>query len=65
MLRHLTTVYPKYFSIYLLSVHDLHNLNPAKFDTAHTINHFSFGTSFPGKSYPMDGRVFDEKKGEY
>uniref|UniRef100_A0A1I7XVP3 Endoplasmic reticulum-Golgi intermediate compartment protein 3 n=1 Tax=Heterorhabditis bacteriophora TaxID=37862 RepID=A0A1I7XVP3_HETBA len=44
-------------------VHDLHSLDPSRFDTSHLINHLSFGDSYPGKKYPMDGRRFDNNKG--
>ncbi|MCP9263210.1 Endoplasmic reticulum-Golgi intermediate compartment protein 3 [Dirofilaria immitis] len=42
--------------------HDLHSLSPSKFDTSHRVNHFSFGNSFPGKVYPLDGRFLDLRK---
>uniref|UniRef100_A0A9J2PJN9 Endoplasmic reticulum-Golgi intermediate compartment protein 3 n=1 Tax=Ascaris lumbricoides TaxID=6252 RepID=A0A9J2PJN9_ASCLU len=42
--------------------HDLHSIAPAKFDTAHVINHLSFGTPFPGKNYPLDGKSFGTNK---
>lgn len=44
-------------------VHDLHNLDPVKFDASHTVNHISFGKSFPGKTYPLDGKVNTENRG--
>ncbi|VDL64285.1 unnamed protein product [Nippostrongylus brasiliensis] len=37
-------------------VHDFHDLDLKHFDTAHTINHLSFGNYFPGKKHPLDGR---------
>lgn len=43
--------------------HDLHSLNPQKFDTSHVINHLSFGTPFPGKKYPLNGKHFAANKG--
>lgn len=46
----------------MISVHDLHSIAPAKFDTAHVINHLSFGTPFPGKNYPLDGKSFGTNK---
>jgi hypothetical protein len=36
-------------------VHDLHSLSPQKFNTSHFINHFSFGETYPGKGFPLDG----------
>ena len=42
----------------MISVHDLHSLSPKKFDASHVINHLSFGTPFPGKTYPLDGKSF-------
>ncbi|KHN82773.1 Endoplasmic reticulum-Golgi intermediate compartment protein 3 [Toxocara canis] len=42
--------------------HDLHSISPTKFDTAHIINHLSFGTPFPGKNYPLDGKSFGTNK---
>lgn len=44
--------------------HDLHSLNPQKFDASHIINHLSFGTPFPGKTYPLDGKAFENSKGK-
>uniref|UniRef100_A0A8R1DPW7 Endoplasmic reticulum-Golgi intermediate compartment protein 3 n=1 Tax=Caenorhabditis japonica TaxID=281687 RepID=A0A8R1DPW7_CAEJA len=44
-------------------VHDLHNIDPSKFDASHTVNHVSFGKSFPGKAYPLDGKVNRENRG--
>lgn len=49
--------------LFFFSVHDLHNLDPAKFDASHTVNHISFGKTFPGKTYPLDGRANTEEKG--
>ncbi|CAJ0583132.1 unnamed protein product, partial [Mesorhabditis spiculigera] len=39
-------------------VHDLHSMDPTRFDCSHTIHHLSFGTHYPGKSYPLDGKQF-------
>ncbi|VDM10326.1 unnamed protein product [Wuchereria bancrofti] len=51
-----------YFLHLFFSVHDLHSLSPSKFDTSHTVNHLSFGNSFPGKVYPLDGKFFGSAK---
>ncbi|CAJ0935614.1 unnamed protein product, partial [Mesorhabditis belari] len=44
-------------------VHDLHSMDPTKFDCSHTIHHLSFGTHYPGKSYPLDQKHFESAKG--
>ncbi|CAB3410166.1 unnamed protein product [Caenorhabditis bovis] len=44
-------------------VHDLHNLDPNKFDATHTINHISFGPAYPGKEYPLNGKLAKSEKG--
>jgi hypothetical protein len=43
--------------------HNMHSLSSSTFDTTHTINHLSFGQSFPGKQYPLDGQSFASEKG--
>ncbi|TKR81218.1 hypothetical protein L596_015128 [Steinernema carpocapsae] len=43
--------------------HDLHSVGPQKFDTTHMINHLSFGSPFPGKVYPLDGKRFHAETG--
>ncbi|KAL1244503.1 Endoplasmic reticulum-Golgi intermediate compartment protein [Trichinella spiralis] len=45
-------------------VHNLHQLGPSAFNTSHTIKHFSFGESFPGKKFPLDGETVIANKGE-
>ncbi|PAV79680.1 hypothetical protein WR25_08613 isoform A [Diploscapter pachys] len=45
-------------------VHDLHSIDPSKFDASHTIHHFSFGKDYPGKAYPLDGKHVDQSHGE-
>uniref|UniRef100_A0A5S6QZZ2 Endoplasmic reticulum-Golgi intermediate compartment protein 3 n=1 Tax=Trichuris muris TaxID=70415 RepID=A0A5S6QZZ2_TRIMR len=37
-------------------VHSLHSVGPQSFNTSHTVRHFSFGTPYPGKQYPLDGQ---------
>ncbi|CAI5454922.1 unnamed protein product [Caenorhabditis angaria] len=44
-------------------VHDLHNLDPIKFDASHTVNHVAFGQWYPGKQYPLDGKESKADKG--
>ncbi|CAD6189055.1 unnamed protein product [Caenorhabditis auriculariae] len=44
-------------------VHDLHSLDPSRFDASHTINHVSFGNAYPGKTYPLDSKTFQSEKG--
>lgn len=44
-------------------VHDIHSIQPARFDASHTINHLSFGRHFPGKQFPLDGRDFSSENG--
>ncbi|KRZ12390.1 Endoplasmic reticulum-Golgi intermediate compartment protein 3, partial [Trichinella zimbabwensis] len=44
-------------------VHNLHQLGPSAFNTSHTIKHFSFGQSFPGKKFPLDGETVIANKG--
>lgn len=43
--------------------HDLHSINPRKFDTSHVINHLSFGNPYPGKLYPLNQKEFNTEKG--
>ncbi|VDO31717.1 unnamed protein product [Haemonchus placei] len=44
-------------------VHDFHDVELSHFDTAHRINHLSFGNEFPGKKHPLDGKDFTADKG--
>ncbi|CDW55645.1 Endoplasmic reticulum-Golgi intermediate compartm ent protein 3 [Trichuris trichiura] len=37
-------------------VHNLHAVGPKSFNTSHIVRHFSFGTPYPGKQYPLDGQ---------
>ncbi|KAK5985942.1 Endoplasmic reticulum-Golgi intermediate compartment protein 3 [Trichostrongylus colubriformis] len=36
-------------------IHDFHDIDLKNFDTAHRINHLSFGNDFPGKKHPLNG----------
>lgn len=44
-------------------VHDFHDVDLNRFDTAHRINHLSFGNEFPGKKHPLDGKDFSDLRG--
>lgn len=50
---------------FLFPVHDFHDVELNHFDTAHRINHLSFGNEFPGKKHPLDGKDFTADKGIY
>uniref|UniRef100_A0AC35TL07 COPIIcoated_ERV domain-containing protein n=1 Tax=Rhabditophanes sp. KR3021 TaxID=114890 RepID=A0AC35TL07_9BILA len=41
-------------------VHSMKDLPLDKFDTSHSINHFAFGDRYPGKKFPLDGKVFKD-----
>lgn len=42
--------------------HNFHSLSPSRFDTSHTINHFSFGKPYPGKTFPLDKKISHSDK---
>ncbi|KAK6031404.1 hypothetical protein OSTOST_02436 [Ostertagia ostertagi] len=44
-------------------VHDFHDVDLKNFDTAHVINHLSFGNEFPGKKHPLDGKDTTSDRG--
>uniref|UniRef100_A0A0N4ZK95 Endoplasmic reticulum-Golgi intermediate compartment protein 3 n=1 Tax=Parastrongyloides trichosuri TaxID=131310 RepID=A0A0N4ZK95_PARTI len=43
-------------------VHSLKAISLDQFDISHTINHISFGENYPGKKFPLNGKVFIDEE---